>query len=314
VALMQVPLFSLSSISTVAPFAVVYSPSSPFSYFQHSFSWSVAFTSITLVHFCNCVNSTTQLFCHALLNHPFGLGRRRHCCSIVSFIHWKSRNGISNIISSGRRQSNSSDVSSSQGINKSKNSDLSGLDNNLDLNNDLNLNGLDLSNLSVNELDLNNINVNKILDQLQEQLFLESGLSGNSFNEINELDLSNLNDLQLNNFDLNQFNNLFDSQFSVQSIVQLLEVIDSSNVLDFSNNENIDLNSFANSFNEQFQSSWQANEILALLLSSSGVQDLQQLADLAQLSGLNNNEILSNSLINSDDLELVETQIEEISI
>jgi hypothetical protein len=120
--------------------------------------------------------------------------------------------------------------------------------------------------------------------------------------------------LQLNNFDLNQFNNLFDSQFSVQSIVQLLEVIDSSNVLDFSNNENIDLNSFANSFNEQFQSSWQANEILALLLSSSGVQDLQQLADLAQLSGLNNNEILSNSLINSDDLELVETQIEEISI
>jgi hypothetical protein len=169
--------------------------------------------------------------------------------------------------------------------------------------------------LDVNELDLNNLNVNEILDQLEEQLLLESSLSGNSVGDINELDLGNQNDLQFNNFDLNQFNDLFNSQFSVQSIVALLEGVDSSNLLDLSSssNQNIDLNGFANSFNDQFQSSWQANEILALLLSSSGEQDLQQLADLAQIGSSDNNLVLSNSDINNNDLEQVETQIEEIS-
>jgi hypothetical protein len=176
---------------------------------------------------------------------------------------------------------------------------LNSIDNNLDENNSLNLNGLDLSNLNVNELDLQNVNINEILDQLEEQLVLGS----DNIIDINELDLSSSNDLELNNFDLNQFNDIFQSQFSVQSIIQLLEGLDSSNIFDFGNNknDNINLDAFASQFNDQFQSSWQSNEILALVESISGNQDLQQLEDLVQLSGL-------------DNINEVETQVEEISV
>jgi hypothetical protein len=179
----------------------------------------------------------------------------------------------------------------------SNNQDLKNIDNSLDVNNILNLNGLDLSNLNVNELDLRNVNINEILDQLEEQLVLGSN---DNINDISELDFGNNFDLELNNFDLNQFNELFDSHFSVQSIVQLLESLDLRNIFESSINDNINLDAFASEFNNQFQSEWQANEILAMVESISGNQNLQQLEDLAQLGGLSITE--------------VETQIEEISI
>jgi hypothetical protein len=167
------------------------------------------------------------------------------------------------------------------------------------------VNNLDLNNLNAQSLDLNDIDINGILEQLQAQILEEELLQGSSIDSINELDLSENSDLQFNNFDLNQFNSIFDSQFSVQSVIQLLEGIDSSNIFSqnslLENNNNIDLNSFASSFNNQFQSSWQSNEILVLIESISGNQDLQQLEDLAQLSGFSNNDV-------------IETQIEEVSI
>lgn len=215
-----------------------------------------------------------------------------------------------------RRQSNSTEISSSnsnQDLNNNLDLNNGQDDSNLDLNNELNLNSLDLSNLNSNELDLNDIDINGILEQLQEQILAEQLLSGNNVNDINELDLNGQNDLQLNNFDLDGFNQLFDSQFSVNSIVELLEGLGSSNILDQNNlqdnNNNLNLEQFAGQFNDQNQASWQANEILALLESISGNQNLQQLEDLAQLSGgLDNNNILNNGN------NVVETQLEEISI
>jgi hypothetical protein len=75
------------------------------------------------------------------------------------------------------------------------------------------------------------------------------------------------------------------------------------------NNNEFDLNGFANSFNNQFSSNWQSNEILALIESISGQQNLQQLLDLAQLgqfSGNNANSFGGNSI--------AVAQIEAISI
>ncbi|KAN0090570.1 hypothetical protein V8E51_019149 [Hyaloscypha variabilis] len=204
-----------------------------------------------------------------------------------------------------KRQSNSTDVSDQN----NQNSNGQDLNNgqNLDLNNQFDVNGLDLSNLDANSLDLNDLNVQDILNALSFQI-LEQQLLGsdNNINSLNSLDLNNVNDLQFNNFDLDQFNSLFDSQFSVGSIFQLLEGLGSSNILDSNNleqnNNVIDLDSFANSFNDQFQSSWQSNEILALIESISGQQNLQQLEDLAQLSGLDNNN------------DVIAAQIQEVSI
>ncbi len=156
-----------------------------------------------------------------------------------------------------------------------------------------------MNNLNAQSLDRKNIDINGILEQLQAQILEEQLLEGSSIKSFNELDLSGNNDLQFNKFDLNQINSIFDSQFSVQSVIQLLEGIDSSNI--FNQNNNIDLNSFASSFNNQFRSSWQSNEILALIESISGNQDLQQLEDLAELSSFSNNNV-------------IETQIEEFSI
>jgi hypothetical protein len=205
----------------------------------------------------------------------------------------------SNVASSERRQSNYSD-SPNQNVNNNQNPN-----SNLDLNNGFNVNNLDLNNLNAQSLDLNDIDINGILEQIQAQILEEQLLQGSSIDSLNELDLSENNDLQFNNFDLNQFNSIFDSQFSVQSVIQLLEGIDSSNIFSqnnlLENNNNIDLNSFASSFNDQFQSSWQSNEILAVIESISGNQNLLQLEDLAQLSDFSDNSV-------------IETQIEEISI
>jgi hypothetical protein len=70
------------------------------------------------------------------------------------------------------------------------------------------------------------------------------------------------------------------------------------------------LNGFANSFNNQFSSNWQSNEILALIESISGQQNLQQLLDLAQLSQFSGH----NNANSFDGNSIAVAQIEGISI
>jgi hypothetical protein len=160
---------------------------------------------------------------------------------------------------------------------------------NLDSNNQFNVNGLDFSKLNANSLDLNSFNVQDILNALSFQILEQELLgSNNGVNSLSSFNLGNVNNLQFNNFDLNGFNNLFGSSFNVESIFQILEGLSQSNIFSQNNlllnNNQFDLNGFANSFNNQFSSNWQSNEILALIESISGQQNLQQLLDLAQLS------------------------------
>jgi hypothetical protein len=159
---------------------------------------------------------------------------------------------------------------------------------NLDSNNQFNVNGLDFSKLNANSLNLNNFNVQDILNALSFQILEQELLgSNNGVNSLSSFNLGNVNDLQYNNFNLNGFNSLFGSSFNVESIFQILEGLSQSNIFsqnNLLNNNQFDLNGFAKSFNNQFSSNWQSNEILALIESISGQQNLQQLLSLAQLS------------------------------
>jgi hypothetical protein len=225
------------------------------------------------------------------------------------------------VLSSEKRQSNSTDVSS-QNSNQNINQNLNGQDlnngQNLDLNGQFNVNGLDFSNLNANSLNLGGFNVQDILNALSFQILEQELLgSNNGVNSLNSLNLGNVDNFQLNGFNLNDFNSIFNSQFSVESIFQLLEGLQQSNVFNqnnlFQNNGVFDLNGFSSQFNSQFSSNWQSNQVLALVEAISGNQNLQQLVDLAQLSqfsGLNN----VNSLSGFGGNNIAVAQIEAISI
>jgi len=205
-----------------------------------------------------------------------------------------------------KRQSNSTDVSSSQNSQS--------INNNLDLSNgQFNANGLDFSNIDANSLGLNDFNVQDILNGLSFQI-LEQELLGSNNNNVNSLssfNLGNVQDFSYNQFQLSGFNDLFGSSFNVDSIFQLLEGLNNNNVFDqnnlLENNGIANLNEFSNGFNEQFQSSWQSNEVLALIESLSGQQSLEQLADLAGLSnnGFSNSNFGGNSNIAVAQIETI---------
>ncbi|CZS96159.1 uncharacterized protein RCO7_05035 [Rhynchosporium graminicola] len=118
-------------------------------------------------------------------------------------------------------------------------------------------------------------------------------IDANNINQGFNLQAFNQNDIAnlLSGFDVSGFNNQFqqfNAQFDQQAIQLLLlqlggNQFGNSNLNGIQDLSQFNVNSFANQFNGQFQASWNANEILGLLVQL-GLVDNQQIQNQLILS------------------------------